>query len=96
MQNGMLKFFRWKIGYLMGVRVSQITQPHKKNKGQELFRRPLYAYVCWGAESEFEVKIASNPISFGDHLKKRYFRVYDGKIWYDYEFHPLNLITKPD
>ena len=30
--------------------------------------------------------MAPYPISFGHDLKKRYFRVYDGKIWYDYGF----------
>ena len=25
-------------------------------------------------------------MSLGDNLKKRYFRVYDGKIWYAYGF----------
>ena len=50
-------------------------------KGQELFRRPFYSYIFWGAESEFEVKIAR----FGDNFKKSYFRLY-GKIWYGYGF----------
>ena len=53
-----------------------------QKKCQELFRRPSYSYVLWGAEPEFEVKIAPYPIIFGYNLKKRYFRVDDGKIWY--------------
>ena len=57
-----------------------------QNKGQELFRRPLYSYVFWGAESKFKLKIAPYSISFGYNFKKRYFRVYDGKIWYHYGF----------
>ena len=40
-------------------------------KGQELFRRSLYRYVFWDAESEFEAKLALYPISFGDNLKKK-------------------------
>ena len=46
----------------------------------------LYSCVFCGAESEFEVKIAPYPISFSDNLKKRYFREYNGEIWYDYGF----------
>ena len=55
-------------------------------KSQELFRRKLYSRVFWRAESDFEFKIAPDPINFGHNLKKRYFRVYDGKILYHYGF----------
>ena len=55
-----------------------------QKKGQELFRRPLYSYVFWGAEFEFKFKIAPYSTSFGHNLKKRNFRVYDGKDWHHY------------
>ena len=68
-----------------------ITQPYEK-KWSRTFSETIvrYSYVFWGAESEFEVEIALCPISFGDNLKKLYFRVDDGKIWHE------KYDTKPD
>ena len=40
------------------------------------------------------MKIALYPISFGHNLKKRYFRGYDGKIWYDYGFQAAEFNTQ--
>ena len=75
----------------------KITQSHKKNKGRELFRRPLCSYVFWGAESEFKGKIAPYPISFGDNLKKRViFENTMEKYGMIMNFKPLSSITKKD
>ena len=46
------------------------------------------------AASNPKVKIATYPISIGDDFKKRYFRVYDGKIWYDYGFRAAEFNNK--
>ena len=64
-----------------------------QKKGQELFGTPLFSYVFWGAESEFQIKIAPYPISFEHNLKKRYFRVCDGIIMGS---KPLSSIMKSD
>ena len=39
-------------------------------------KKPPDQNLFWGAESKFEIKIASYPISVGYNLKKRYFRIY--------------------
>ena len=54
----------WNLIYVCG----QYTATQKK-------RSRTFSYVFWGVESEFEVKIAPYPLSFGDNFKNRYFIV---------------------
>ena len=67
-----------------------------QKKGQEIFRRPLYSYVFWGVESEFEVKIAPCPLSSGHNFKKRYYKYMMKKYGMIMDFKPLNSIMKAD
>ena len=66
-----------------------ITQ--SMNKFTATFSETIVFLCFWGAKSEFEIKIAPYPISFGDNLKKGYFRIYDGKISYHYAFQATEL-----
>ena len=75
-------FLKWSLDFLLKSHDFIATQ----KKSRELFRRPLYFYVFWDSESKVKVKMAPYPISFGDNLKKSYFRVYNRKIWYHHGF----------
>ena len=72
----MLKGLKLRLN-MPGVFLTPVCHRRVKNntatqrKGQKLFQKTLcfVSYVFWGTESEFEVKIAPDPISFKQSQK---------------------------